>query len=82
MNDFWVGTNPPPPGKTAVQISPSRFGIKKPHYIFERVLGVCFWPSVSIPYPNYEVVGFQPQAVYITKLGSAYLLDTSIRTDG
>ena len=31
---------------------------------------VCFWPPVSIPCPNYEAVGFQPQAVDIPDLGS------------
>ena len=30
---------------------------------------VCCWPPVSIPCPNYEVVGFQPQAVDINDLG-------------
>ena len=31
---------------------------------------LCFWPPDSIPCPNYEVMGFQPQAVDITDLGS------------
>ena len=30
---------------------------------------VCFWPPVSIPCPNYEVVGFKYQEVDITDLG-------------
>ena len=33
---------------------------------------VCFWPPVSIPCPNYELVGFQPQAVDIPDLGSVH----------
>ena len=33
---------------------------------------VCCWPLVSIPLPNYEVVGLQPQAVDITNLGSVH----------
>ena len=37
-------------------------------------LKVCVWvwSPVSIPCPNYEVVGFQPQGVDIPNLGSAY----------
>ena len=31
-----------------------------------------FWPPVSIPFPNYEVVEFQPQAVDILDLGSVH----------
>ena len=37
---------------------------------------VCFWPPVSIPCPNYEAVGFQPQAVDIPDLGSVNPLST------
>ena len=33
---------------------------------------VCFRPPVSIPLNNYEVVGFQPQSVYIPDLGSVH----------
>ena len=32
-------------------------------------VGVCFWPPVSIPWPDYEVMGFQPQPVDIPDLG-------------
>ena len=33
---------------------------------------VCLWPPVSIPLPNYEVVGLQAQSVDITDLGSVH----------
>ena len=33
---------------------------------------VCLWPPVTTPCPNYEVVGFQPQAVDIPDLGSVH----------
>ena len=33
---------------------------------------VFFWPLVSIPFPNYEVVGLQPQSVDIPALVSVH----------
>ena len=34
---------------------------------------VYFFPPVSIHYPNYGVLGFQPQSVYIPDLDSMHL---------
>ena len=42
-------------------------------YICVRVF---LWAPVSIPCPNYEVVRFQPQAVYIPDLGYVHPLST------
>ena len=46
--------------------------LKEISIIILCVCCVCCWPPVSIPLPNYEVVGLQPQAVDITNLGSVH----------
>ena len=50
---------------------PPCYGLNLDAYDFVSVCVFC-WPPVSIPWTNYDVVGFQPQVVDISDLGSVH----------
>ena len=63
---MWYGLAP---GCSYISIG---FVFNVPKVPSNRNLYVCFLPPVSIPLPNYEMMGLQPHAGDITELGSVH----------